>query len=88
MEALTKRQQELLDFIRKCEEKDGVIPTMREIAAHFGFRSPRTVTDHVVALRRKGALVEAPPGRSRARALRVLPAAHTCSGLKMPNTEG
>ena len=29
-------------------------PTMREIAEHYGFRSPRAVSDHLAVLERKG----------------------------------
>ncbi len=32
------------------------MPTIREIASHFGFKSPRSVSDHLSALRRKGYL--------------------------------
>ncbi len=52
----TKKQQQVLDFILKCQQTEGVTPTVREIAAHFGWRSPRSVSDHLDALRRKGVL--------------------------------
>lgn len=39
MSPLTRRQQQLLDFIRREQELGGVAPTLTEIARHFGFRS-------------------------------------------------
>lgn len=66
MEALTPRQREVLAFIEE-RRRDGLPPpSVREVARHFGFRSPGSAMDHVRALRRKGFL--APSGR-RARAL-------------------
>jgi repressor LexA len=68
MEKPTKRQQQVLEFIQKQQRTAGQTPTLREIAAHFGFRSMTAALDHVRALRRKGWLE---PSRRRARALRV-----------------
>lgn len=68
MKSLTSRQQQVLDFVRGTIERAGVAPTLREIAAHFGFRSVKAAADHVQALRRKGVLAGAP---RRARSLRV-----------------
>jgi repressor LexA len=67
--SLTARQQQVLGFIQTTWERERVAPTLREIAAHFGFRSVKAAADHVTALRRKGALAAAP---RRARTLRVL----------------
>ncbi len=69
MIGLTKRQQQVLDFIQHNQQMEGTTPTMREIARHFGFRSPRAVSDHVGALRRKGVLTNEP---GLARSLRVV----------------
>ena len=64
MEKLTRRQQEIMDFILMFMEKEGYPPTRADIAEHFGFRSPNAAESHLRALDRKGALrLEA--GRSR-----------------------
>lgn len=60
MEALTKRQQQVLDYIQASQVQQGVVPTMREIARQFGYKSMTAAADHVRALRRKGFLVHHP----------------------------
>ena len=69
MNELTRRQREVLDFIQTAQEREGVAPTLREIASHFGFQSATAAADHVRALRHKGVLGGAP---RRARSLRVV----------------
>jgi repressor LexA len=69
MSGLTRRQQQVLDFIQRSQQREGTTPTLREIASNFGFRSPRAATDHVAALRRKGFLTG---GSGLARSLRVV----------------
>jgi repressor LexA len=56
MSELSMRQQQILGFIQKCQQTNGISPTVREVAYHFGFRSPGTAADHVAALRKKGVL--------------------------------
>ncbi len=53
---LTKRQTEILDFIRSWQQKNGYPPTRAEISTHFGFRSPNAAEAHLRALERKGAI--------------------------------
>jgi repressor LexA len=65
---LTKKQQQMLDFILKWQRTEGATPSRQEIAGHFGFRSPNSVTGHLRLLRQKGFL-ESDPGK--ARSLRV-----------------
>jgi repressor LexA len=55
MEKLTHRQQQILGFIERQQQK-GFSPTFREIAHHFGLRSTGSVIDHICALKRKGVL--------------------------------
>ena len=60
MECLTTRQQQILAFIQSSQVERGVVPTLREIAQQFGFRSMTAAADHVRALRRKGYLLHHP----------------------------
>lgn len=53
-EPLKKRQQEVLAYLRDCIRNGGTPPSAREMMAHFGFKSPRAVTDHLNTLERKG----------------------------------
>ena len=55
-EALTQRQQEILDFITASIQERGFPPTLREIGEHFGIRSTNGVNDHLKALEKKGHL--------------------------------
>ena len=68
MPDLTQRQQQILDFLAATHHERGVFPSLREIAAHFRFRSMNAAADHVRALRRKGVL-ENDPRRARAHRL-------------------
>lgn len=78
MNELTPRQQEILEFLRARQEA-GNVPSVREIAAHFGFRSMSSAMQHIAALRRKGFLVHHP---HRARALQM--AASALSSVPQP----
>jgi len=53
---LTNKQQEVLMFIRKMI-RGGLPPTIREIAAEFGFSSTGTVRDYLKALCNKGYII-------------------------------
>lgn len=61
---LTERQAEILAFIRSRVDGGAGAPSLREIMEHFGLGSPATVSDHLAALERKGA-IRREPGRSR-----------------------
>jgi len=73
MKDLTQRQQQILDFLAATQHERGMFPSLREIAAHFRFRSMNAAADHVRALRRKGVLESEP---RRARALRLVSPLH------------
>jgi repressor LexA len=64
MEQPTRRQAQILDFIKDAIEDNGYPPTLAEIAGHFGFRSHNAAVDHLKALARKGA-IELTEGASR-----------------------
>jgi repressor LexA len=53
---LTKRQKEILDFIREYREANGISPTQREIRERFELSSFGTVQKHLKRLEEKGAL--------------------------------
>jgi repressor LexA len=61
---LTRRQQQVLDFIGDYAEQHGSPPTLREISAHIGTSGTVSALRHVEALERKGAL-QRREGRSR-----------------------
>jgi len=65
---LTRRQQQIVDFIQRQQRTEGVSPSYREIADQFGFRSPNAVTEHLRLIRQKGFLAA---NLGKARALRV-----------------
>ena len=53
---ITTRQARILTFIRDRINESGRPPTLREIGAHFGFRSTGTTRDHLAGLAKKGYL--------------------------------
>lgn len=61
---LTRRQRQILDFIKAYEPQYGMSPTYEEIAQHFGLNKV-TIFGHVKELERKGFLKRAAPGISR-----------------------
>ena len=64
-EKLTKRQQEILDYMRKAHHETGVMPSTREIQHSFGFASQTAAMGHLRALEKKGA-IQRLPGKARA----------------------
>jgi repressor LexA len=68
MPTLTRKQQQILDFIQTRQRTDGVAPSYQEIAERFGFRSPNSVTTHLRLLRQKGCLESE---SRKARSLRI-----------------
>lgn len=56
---LTKRQREILDFIREHLEREGYAPSLEEIGSQFGLSSVATVHKHVQNLVEKGLLRKA-----------------------------
>lgn len=53
---LTSKQKAFLAYIREYSTELGVWPTYREITDYFGFRSPNSVTQNLLALTKKGYL--------------------------------
>ncbi len=57
---LTKRQAEILTFIKTHIQHSGFPPTISEIQEQFFFKSPNAVQDHLKALVRKGQIRRTP----------------------------
>jgi repressor LexA len=66
---LTKRQSEILDFIKAQVDKTGYPPTVREIGSALGLHSPSTVHAHLAKLESSGVLRRDP---SKPRAIELL----------------
>jgi repressor LexA len=50
---LTKIQQRILEFLAASKTK-GIMPTLAEIAKHFGYKNRSTVQQHLQAIEKKG----------------------------------
>jgi repressor LexA len=66
---LTRRQRQILDFIRASLNRHGYPPSVREIGAEVGLSSSSTVHSHLAALEAKGFIRRDP---TKPRALEVL----------------
>jgi repressor LexA len=72
MDALTPRQEQILQWINEQVARSGLPPTRAEICRAMGFRSPNAAEEHLRALARKGA-IEMLAGASRGIRLRQPP---------------
>lgn len=63
--ALTKRQQEVYDYLKKEARETGIIPSTREIQHYFGFASQTAAMNHLRALEKKH-VIQRVPGKARA----------------------
>jgi repressor LexA len=77
---LTKRQQQILDFIRGEIHRCGYPPSVREIGEAVGLSSSSTVHSHLAALEAKGFIRRDP---SKPRALEVLDYRDTDRGIDL-----
>ena len=66
---LTKRQQEIIDFIKRYSARHGYPPTVRDIGSAVGLASSSTVHQHLANLERVGMLKRDP---SKPRAIELL----------------
>jgi repressor LexA len=67
---LTKRQSEILEFVRGYISEQGYAPSFEEIAGRFEFQSLATVHEHLSNLERKGSIRRA---HNESRSIEVLP---------------
>lgn len=65
MQTLTKKQSEILDFVRDFIDEHGYAPSYREIGENFNLSSVATVAEHINTLRSKGYLENTDPGLAR-----------------------
>jgi len=61
---LTRRQRDILRFFEEYSAREGISPTLEEVARHFELNKV-TIFGHVEELERKGCLRRAAPGISR-----------------------
>jgi len=80
VEALTHRQQQILQWIQEQIAKHGLPPTRAELQEAFHFRSPNAAESHVRTLARKGYLVLQ---EGRARGIRLVSELIEESGLPL-----
>ena len=66
---LTKRQQQIFDFILSNIDRFGYPPTIPEIQEKFSFKSPNAASTHLEALERKGYIARRP---HKSRGLEIL----------------
>lgn len=62
---LTARQREILEYLRKYQREEGIMPSTRDIQHDFGFASQTAAMSHLRALERKG-VIQRLPGKARA----------------------
>ena len=62
---LTRRQQEIVEYLRMSHRQTGIMPTTREIQRYFGFASQTAAMSHLRALERKG-VIQRLAGKARA----------------------
>ena len=68
MANLTRKQQQIYDFILEFTNRHGYPPSVREIGAAVGLKSPSTVHFHMKGLEEAGVIVKA-EGKTRASSL-------------------
>ncbi|MBN1576589.1 MAG: transcriptional repressor LexA [Chitinispirillaceae bacterium] len=61
---LTAQQQRVVSYILSYRSQNGFPPTVREIAAAFGYRSPNNVRQHLRLIEQKG-FIRLLPGKAR-----------------------
>lgn len=78
---LTKRQKEIMDFLKDQIEKNGYAPSIAEIGERFGLSSPATVHKHLSHLHEKG-LINKKDNLSRA--IEIIPEKATNQSNEYP----
>src|ERR1700756_2351065 len=78
---LTKRQKELLDFLRAYIAEHGYAPTLDEIGRHFSLSSLATVHKHLQNLEQKGRIKRL---ANHSRAMEIVPETRAGRAVEVP----
>jgi repressor LexA len=78
---LTKRQKEILDFLRDYLEEHGYAPSYEEIARHFAYGSLATVHEHLENLQRKGYIRKS---YNESRSIELVPTGTRTGAVELP----
>lgn len=78
---LTKRQREILTFLRSYSEGNGYAPSFEEIARQFNYNSLATVHEHLSNLERKGYIKRS---YNESRAIEILPSDAIPRAVELP----
>lgn len=78
---LTKRQKEILDFLRAFLEEHGYAPSYEEIARHFAYGSLATVHEHLENLQRKGYIRKS---YNESRSIELVPVGSRVAAVELP----
>jgi repressor LexA len=78
---MTRRQKELVDYLREYIQTHGYAPTLEEIGRHFSLASLATVHKHLQNLQRKGVIRRLP---NQSRALELAVSADDARAVRVP----
>ncbi|HSH45248.1 MAG TPA: transcriptional repressor LexA [Longimicrobiales bacterium] len=78
---LTRKQKEILDFVRDFSESHGYAPSFEEIADGFGYGSLATVHEHLENLRAKGYIRKA---FNESRSIELVPTEVRAAAVSLP----
>ena len=81
MQPLTKRQREILDYLREFIERNGYAPSLEEIGRRFNLSSLATVHKHLTNLQEKGFIKRA---WNRSRSLEIVPSRGGRRAIDLP----
>ncbi len=78
---LTRRQHEILDYLREHIDDKGYAPSFEEIAERFEFQSLATVHEHLTNLERKGYIRRT---HNESRAIEIVPPKGQTGATELP----
>jgi len=81
VQPLTRRQREILDYLREFMEEHGYAPSLEEIGRRFGLSSLATVHKHLTNLQEKGFIKRS---WNRSRSVELLPTRAGGTALELP----